>query len=203
MIGRLALGVAVLAGACIAVAGPPASAASAGWRMYDINRDGWNETAAWVDSYGRITQIYSATARGGVYDVYGEVNPSTGMWKSGIWFDTNRNGVWDTYLMRYGEVQQYTAVLSNTRSEFDGLWDDLSLNDTIKCFGQNAKLPLAAMQQDGVFNIWWSSCYDNLRGVGLSGLITGPIYANTFDYLTRATGVGNYCVYHLYGDPTC
>ena len=85
----------------------------------------------------------------------------------------------------------------------DGLWDDLSLNGTIQCFGQNAKLPLATMEQDRVFNFWWSSCYDNLRGVGLSGIITGPIYANTFDYLTRATGVGNYCVSRLYGDPTC
>ncbi len=202
-VAGLAVALATLVAAASVGFSAPASAATAGWRWLDLTGDRWNETAAWVDTYGRYTTVYSDPDQDGVWNLQGDIDPSTGRWTQ-IRFDTNANRTWDT-IMQW-KSNNTTLVWGNTGSEFDGNWDDLTVaigsRVEMTCWGQNQPIMGYAMVQ--AWGAWWVGCNYPSYGSGLSGLITKPIYANMFDSLRAATGVtSSYCMFHLYGDPTC
>lgn len=146
---------------------PPARAATVGWTMYDFNGDGWNESAVYTNAYGNVQHVWQDSDANGHYDLYLLFEEVTGrlLW---AWFDTNSNTTFDTVIV-YSADGGILGVLSNTGTEFDGLWDRLWVPGGLTYYGQcGFSCSSYISYPDTVWGMSWSD-----RSSPLSNVIPG------------------------------
>lgn len=176
----------------VAVFPAPAGAAVAGWRMYDTNRDGYNESAVYFDAYGRSPRMYMDRNRDRRYDA--SIVTASGQ-VDYIWFDTNFNGMWDT-LMDYNHLGQLIATLTNTWSEFDGTWDRLIANDGASVWTYQG----SAHHRDTIYGLWWGNYTFNWNAWQGGTMTIGPSSHSSINVtLTRIIGVAAAMHPYIYG----